>query len=127
MVTRWVFYDPATLTSETFIINAAEGGTPSYTKTINYTNTAAPDGKTLVFEGRDQVQRIEFSGTLLTQAHFEMLQRWWEKRNQIRLTDDLARQFWIVIESFEPKRVRSAVNPWKHEYNIKATIVDWPT
>lgn len=125
-VVRWIFTDLSTSTSETFEINPRDGGTPAYEKNFQYTSTAAPNGKTLVFEGIDKPQTIEFSGVILTQTQFNLFYNWWNKRNQIRITDDLGRQFVVVMESFAPVRKRAIHYPWRHDYTIKATVVNWP-
>lgn len=124
-VVRWTFEDPVTLDSYTFPINPSAGGSPSFAKTFNYAVTAAPDGKIVVFEGRDAPQTLEFRGTLFTESEFDAFVEWFEKRYQVKVTDDLGRQFWIVIESFTPERVRARSHPWKHAYTVRATIVDW--
>lgn len=125
-VVRWRFDDPVDLTSYTFAINPNEGGSPGFQKNFQYMTTAAEDGQTLVFEGRDQVQRIQFSGTLFTEAEHDAFVTWFNKRYQVQITDDLGREFSIVIESFIPKRVRARAFPWKHTYEVSAVVVDWP-
>lgn len=127
MVVKWRFDDPVTLDSHVFEINPNEGGSPDYTKNIQYRNTSAPNGKTILFEGRDNPPSLEFSGTLLTESQFNMFVEWWNKRYQVEVTDDLGRQFTIVIESFSPKRERAFHYPWKHSYTVRAIIVDWPS
>lgn len=128
MVVRWVFTDPtiATPHTYTFEINPTEGGSPAYKKNVAYKNTAAPNGKTLIYEGRDEPASFTFSGTLLTQAHFIAFQTWFLKRHAIYITDDLGRTFAVYITSFDPKRARSAQNPWKHTYTCEAISLDWP-
>ncbi len=126
MVVKWNFYDPVTLETYTFDINPAEGGSPALNKTITYKNTSAPDGKTLVFQGRNQPQVMEFSGTILNQSQYDAMIEWFNKVHQIKITDDLSREYWIVIESFDPKRERASHYPYKHSYTVRATIVDWP-
>lgn len=127
MVVRWTFTDASLATPETytFEVNPVEGGTPTRKKTITYQNTAAPDGKTLIFEGRDEVQQFRFTGVLLTQTHYEAFLEWYEKRHQILVTDDLGREFWIYITSFEATRQRAVHYPWKHSYTVEATVLDW--
>ncbi len=127
MVVRWSFHDPTVPETYVLEINPNDGGTPSRKKTISYQNTSAPDGKALVFEGRDEVQTISFSGDILTVTHLTALTLWYEKRHQILVTDDLSRQFWIYINSLELKRERAAHSPYKHTYTIEAIILDWPT
>ena len=124
-VNRWIFSDPVTLATYNFEINPSEGGSPSYNKTFVYRSTSAPDGKVIVFEGREAPKTLEFSGVLLTEAHFNAFVEWYNKKYQVQVTDDLGREFSIIIESFVPKRERAVHSPWKHSYSVRATIVDW--
>lgn len=122
---KWSFYDPFTSETYTFQVNPKEGGTPAYKRKFSYQATAAASGKTLVFEGRAEPFSVDFSGTLLTEGQLNAFVQWWEKRNQIKLTDDLGREYWVVIEEFVPKRERAMHYPFKHSYTCKATVVDW--
>jgi len=124
-VVRWTFEDPATLETYEYEVNPAAGGTPEYKKSIEYQNTLAPGGRTLIFEGRDEPLTLEWSGTILSEEQHTTFVDWWDKRHQIYLTDDLDRQYTIYITEYSPKRVRNASNQWKHEYTIRATILDW--
>jgi len=125
MVVRWTFTDPVTTNTYTVPINPNEGGTPPSKKTIKYSATAGPGGNVLMFEGRDSVQEMQISGTILDQAHLDALQSWYDKRYQVSVTDDLGRTFSIYITSFDAKRVRVASNAWKHEYTMTYTILSW--
>lgn len=125
-VVRWIFYDPGTSQTYTMAINPKEGGTSGYKKVFTFANTSAPDGKTLVFQGRPEVGTLEFTGTIFEQTELDAFVLWWTKQNQIVITDDLGRSFSVVIQEFIPKRIRAQQHPWKHTYSIKAVIVDWP-
>jgi hypothetical protein len=124
-VVRWQIYDPITAVTDTFEFNPDSGGSPAYKKTETFANTCAPDGKTLIFEGQDEPQRLEWSGTILTEAHYNKYVEWWAKRRQLRVTDDLGRVYWVYINSFTPTRVRAATRPWKHTFDVSATILSW--
>lgn len=121
----WVFTDLVTNETYNLPVNPNEGGSPSYRKSITYQNTAAPDGKVLMFEGRDDPKQSSFSGVLLTEGQYNAFVEWFEKRHQIQITDDLGRTFTCYITSFDPKRRRSALHPWKHDYTCEYTIIDW--
>lgn len=125
MPVRWRFDDPVNLDTYEFHISPNEGGSLQYKKTINYQNTSAPDGKTLVFEGRDEPKTSEFSGVILDREHYEAMVDWFNRRHQIKVTDDLERQFWIYIVEFTPKRERAAHSPWKHSYTCRYVVLDW--
>ena len=125
MVVKWEFYDPIVLETYTFHINPNSGGSPAYRKNIAYQNTSAPDGKVLIFEGKDHPGEMEFSGVILEEAQLTAFQTWWQKRRQVRLTDDLGREYWIYITELETTRRWSLHYPWRHDYSVKATILDW--
>lgn len=124
-VVKWRFYDPVTLDEYIFEVNPNDGGSPQYAKNIVYSNTSAPDGLVIAFEGREKPQTLEWSGILLTETQFNAYVEWYQKKYQVRVTDDLGREFFLIIESFSPQRQRAVHHPWKHSYNVKATIVNW--
>lgn len=126
MVVRWTLYDPVSAETYTMQINPNDGGSRQYKKNVSYQNTSAQDGNTLVHEGRDEPHTLEWSGVILEQQHLEDLIGWFNKRRQVRLTDDLGRESWIYITGLSPKRVRAATRPWKHEYSCSAIVVSWP-
>lgn len=121
----WRFEDPTEGTVEFMSLNPNEGASPSYRKNLTKERTTAPGGasQVLLYEGADQVNEFGFSGVILTQAQYEFLYNAWDKRHLVQLTDDLGRTFTIYLESFTPKRVRSAIYPWRHSYEANAVIV----
>lgn len=124
-VVRWTFEDPTVGETYTLDINPREGGTPARSKNIAYAATAAPDGKVLMFEGRENPPGFEISGTILTEEQLTAFQHWYDKRHQIRVTDDLGRQTWVYITAFEPKRAWAVNHPWRHSFTMRATVLDW--
>lgn len=124
-VVKWVFDDLTDSSTYTFAINPNAGGSPQYKKTINTQSTAAPDGKTLIFEGRDAPQTLSFSGVILDEDQYDAMVTWFNKRHQIKITDDLNREFMVYITDFKPRRIRAVQHPWKHEYEVDYIILDW--
>lgn len=124
-VVKWTLYDPVLTETYAMEINPSEGGSPQRRKSVNTKATAAPDGKLLVFEGRDDPQELEWKGVILSQDHYEELNSWFDKRRQVMLTDDLGREFWVYITHFEARRQRAIHYPYKHEYTMRALILDW--
>lgn len=124
-VVRWTFYDPVDVETYTFDINPNTGGSPIYKKTLQYVKTSAPNGKTVIFEGQDDPQTLEWSGVILNQEHYDKYVEWWQKRRQIRVTDDLNRSYWVYLTEFTPERVRAYSRPWKHSFKVSAVILDW--
>jgi hypothetical protein len=120
----WELHQYSTLETYELDINPSDGGSPSYNKTLTTSNTTAPGGKVLIFEGADEVQQISVTGTLLTEALYDKFIEWWDKRTILRLTDDLARVYDIYITSFDPQRVRSVTHPWRHTYTLNYVIIE---
>lgn len=125
MVVKWQFHDPSLPETYVFEINPNEDGLPGYRKNYSYQGTSAPNGKVLLFEGREDPRRGQFSGVTLSQAQHEAFIYWYEKSNQIQVTDDLGRTFTIVIESYEPTRRWTKSHNWKHDYTMSYIVVDW--
>lgn len=121
----WVLRDPITLEEYEFEVNPNDGGSLQYQKNIGYTVTTAPNGKVIMYEGRDEAKTTTVSGVILSQDQYEEMIEWFSKRYQVELEDDLGRIMSIYITSFEPKRVRSARVPWRHDYSLTFTILDW--
>lgn len=124
-VVKWTFTDPVLAQTYVFDVNPNSGGTLSYEKSLTYTNTSAPDGKTLIFEGRQKVQEASFSGIILEEAQLNVFDEWARRRNQIYMTDDLNRSFTIYVTKFEAERVRARSHPWKHTYKVYFVVLDW--
>lgn len=86
--------------------------------------SSAPFGQKLVFQGRQSPKRMQFSGTVLSEAQFKTLEAWSNKEYQFKLTDDLSRVFWIYITSCTFDRRVNKEN-WLASYTINATVLDW--
>lgn len=126
MFVRWHLTDPATSEDYEFEINPNEGGSPQRKRLVDSTPTVAPDGIPIIYEGRESPIELSWSGILRTEEQFNAIRKWYNKRHQILLTDDLGRTMWIYIIGFSPNRVRAQQAPWKHEYSIEARVLDWP-
>lgn len=122
--TAWIFEDLVTSETYDLVVNPNEGGTPEYRKNITSQTTAAPDGRVVLFEGRDEPKRMTVSGTILTEDLYNQFVTWFNKRNIIKITDDLGREFECYIESFNPQRVRSVSHPWRHTYSMEIIIIE---
>ena len=106
-----------------FAINPLDATMPSIQKTLTKQITAS--GKPVIFQGRDAVQTMSFSGTILDQIHLEIMNEWFIKEKQISITDDLGQQYWVYLTNFSPTRNYSSQYPWRHEYSANATVLSW--
>jgi hypothetical protein len=124
MVTRWTFFDPIVNETYTVPINPNSGDAPAFVKSLDYQASAAPDGKTLVFEGRAEPRKLEMGGVVLERAHLEALEYWTKKRNRVVITDDMGRSFTVYITDFTPTREPRRSHPWRHTYQMSALLLE---
>lgn len=123
-VTRWVFTDSTVPESWTFTYNPISGGSLERRKNISTSSTTGPSGSTIIFEGASNPLESEIQGFCLTQAHFEELERWYNKSVPIQLDDDLGRSYSIYITEFSPSRERAVHSPWKHSFRMKWIVLE---
>lgn len=124
---RWTFHDPVTNTTYTLPVNPKEGGEREYEKTVNTQDTTAPDGRTIVFEGRDKPGAIAWSSYFRSTAERDDFITWWRKRRQILRTNDLGEQDWIYLVKLSPKRKHVVNRRYRADYDINAIVLDIPT
>lgn len=120
----WTLTDLSNSTTYSWEVNPKTAGT-AHKKLVAEQATSAEDGRRISFEGRTEVQKISFSGTVLTQGQYNELIAWFRLRRQVKLTDDLGREFMVYILSFNADRVRSKSFPWKHTFSGEFAILDW--
>lgn len=122
-VQKWVFADHwqtgPTPYSYTWEVNPNDGGSPQVQKNMTILQSSGPNRMNLVMEGNSTVPTIAFSGVILTQAHYQAMELWFDRRVLIRLLDDLNRTFYGVFSKWTPKRSRRALNPWYHTYDAE--------
>lgn len=118
---RWTFQDTETLEEYEFQMNPNQGGSPSRTKNFTQRQTAAHGGSVLVFEGQRELMQGQASGIILEEQHYiDLALDWFERSVPLILTDDLGRQYRILLTGFNPTRGWKVHHPWRHEYTL-----DW--
>lgn len=125
MVVRWKFFDPILDQEFVFTFNPSEVSLPSYEKNITSRQTTASDGKAILFESQANVLEIGFNGVLFEESDYDWFLTWFNKKYQVKLTDDLGNEFWCYLTSFSSDRRRSFHHDWCMDYKAKAVIVDW--
>ena len=103
-------------------INPNDGGSLVVTKNINIVQNTGPNRVNILQEGQSQAPLLDFSGVILTQAQFEAMEQWYDRRTLIKLTDDLGREYYGVFSKWAPKRTRRASNFWYHTYDAEFTV-----
>lgn len=68
----------------------------------------------------------QFSGTLLSQAHYDALLVWVGKRVKITLTDDRGDRYLIRLLSFQPVQAAGGRGntPWRMTYTMQALVYE---
>lgn len=106
----------------------------SFGKTRTYEHTALLKGTGLVIQqGDDQPMQIKVSGTIFHRAQIEAFDAWmaWTKVETIHFRDFAGDEYEVLITSFQPKRVRTLLNPrdsgaplhyWK--YSLEMEVVE---
>jgi len=135
MSVKWTFTDetenPAVVS--TFTLNPSEVEHKKGGYLTNEVVTTA--GRRILQRGRTTPETMSISGTFFEQADYYMFREMSEKRYQVKLTDDLAREFWVLIEKWNPNRestrfggytgASSSRLDWRMTYSINMTILDW--
>jgi hypothetical protein len=76
----------------------------------------------IVYERPDEIKKFNFSGIIYNSNEYYQLLYWANKQNFFELTDDIDRTFEIYITSFKIERLRSRRFPWKHKYDMEASV-----
>lgn len=119
----WIFQELHSSDEYEFAINPLDAQMPGKEKTFSTQPSA--DGTQIIFQGRDKVQRMSFSGTILTEAHLIAMKSWSNRDKQIHVMDDLGRGFWIYLKGFSPTREYHPDFPWRHQFSCDAVVLDW--
>lgn len=81
-------------------------------------------GATLLFEGARQPAPWTFSGVILNAAHYEGLRHWvYDIKQRVIITDHYGRDIQCVLTAFTPTPVRGVNRPWRHTYEVSATVL----
>lgn len=126
-VVRWRFDALDGSDSYVFETNPNQMTSPFAPKQVAAQTTTAVDGQVLLTQGQRKPTEWQFTGTTLSQAHYDKLLAWKNKNQRIYLTDHFARQFIVYLTSFEPTPKGSLAYPWRHEYTMKALVLTEPT
>lgn len=106
----------------TWEINPNDNGAVTISKNMLMSNNTGPNRVNIVQEGQSQAPTLDFSGVILTQTHLEAMEKWFDRRALIKVTDDLGREYYGVFNKWAPRRVRRASNPWYHSYDAEFTL-----
>ena len=118
----WVFVDSPDVTLQ--VNPNADSGSLAVLKEISYSNTAGPDGKTLIYETGTEMPTVSFDGFIYTEAQYDVLAAEVEK-DLSQMTDDRGVQYDIIWDSFTMQRADNVKYPWRHSYSITGKVLDY--
>lgn len=125
----WTLTDPTGATPATYSwqINPAQASL-NYSKSPVYQISGGGTNaqENVIFEVQDAQQKLSFSGTVLTEEQYNEMILWFNKGNELLLTDDLGRGFVVYISNFSFQRKRSNDFPWYHTFSGEFLVVNAP-
>jgi len=107
----------------TFPISPNKFGPPGRKANIKDESTTGSVGGTIMFQGRDAVPTLTFSGTINSSTFHDNLRAELDKWYDLVLTDDQGAYWNIIITDYSLERIKSAVNHHRYSYNVTAKVL----
>jgi len=122
MTQRWTFHDPITSETFTFAINPNAMTGIGEQRTLTHSRNRYGVTST---EGTKRERELTFSGVVRSQAFYDSLVEWVDKRNAVIVTDHVGRQFRVYLTEFIPTD-RSPIPraPKRWRYTIKSKLLE---
>lgn len=123
---KWKITDSSTGTPVDWVfpVNPNEFKPPGRKATVKAESAIAPTGNVILFQGRDEVTKLSFSGLVNSETFHDELKEQLDKWHTLTLTDDQGSTWDIIIMTYSMKRVRRALNQWRYDYEVTATVVN---
>jgi len=131
--TPWRFIDPVTDDEYAWPVNPREdSGSHTITRSVNYAATAAGRRTSanvdtidnVIFQKNMEQQTFSYTGYVYNEQQYNALELWAGKNYAVELYDDLGRGNLIYITELSFSRVRSNMNPYKHNYSFNGIILE---
>lgn len=121
---KWTLTDNSTGSPVvfTFAINPNEFEPPGRTSSIVTELTTAPNGTTILFQGRDSSREANFSGAVLTESFYNGLDTQKDKHYPLVLTDDQGNTWNVIFKSWRWTRLRRT-NNWRYDYQATVLVL----
>lgn len=121
---RWKFSDMVGLTVYDMEIGPSQGVDIQFSQSLGFNFMPTATDTAVAMRTSQSPTEGTIQGTLLSQAEYDALIGWWQHADTVLIVDHLGREFQVMIEDFDPKRVKNATNPWKHTWSMRFTIFD---
>jgi hypothetical protein len=127
-VKRWVLHDqaPGGLGRYVVPINPEKMTSPHAPRVISVDHTTARAGQHIVWEGSLRGHQWSFSGTVMTQEHYETLVAFAALQRRFWLVDHRDRAWVVAFQSIDLQPVGHPPKDWVWAYTIAATIFAGP-
>ena len=117
-------YDPLNDYTYSMEVNPNSSNSLGSKSNYNYmAPTASIDGP-IISQGMHEVRKLELSGSFLSENQYNQMLLFSARDYPWHLTDDLGREFRVICESFDPKRMKNQVYPWYHEYSWTLIVIE---
>ncbi len=122
---QWTITDQSTGTAVdwTFPLNPYEFDPPGRDASFTDMATTGSVGSTVVFQGRDKVPTLSFTGTITSATFYSELRAELDKWYDVVLTDDQGAEWNVIFQSYSMKRIKSAKNQHRYTYTATARII----
>lgn len=118
---RWTLYDAVEDETIVWEMNPVDGALPALEKAV--TTDSALQGGQIIWQGPDKSTTMPFTGTILTESHYQFFRNWYYREHEVLLTDDLGQEFTVFLTRFVAKRSLSTSHPWKATYDCSVLVV----
>ena len=115
--TAWTLTDNSTGSPVvlSFTINPHSASYPEGQAAISTEYTTASNGQPVLFTGHDPLSAFSFDMNVISQAWYESLVTWSQKRNPLTLADDLGNSWTVLIRKIAFNRLNRVSHPWRFD------------
>lgn len=122
---RWTLGDPATGDQWQMPINPdSMTPVPLVARSFRHGPGGLSDSRPRTFMKAPDPTYLEWSGVIRSKAHYDALDYWAKKPNEVMVVDHLGRSFTILITAFTPEDRRpTRSTPWRLRYSMRAVLI----
>ena len=107
----------------TFPMNPIEFEHPGRDANIIMETTTGSTGGTIMFQGRDAVPQLSFSGKVTSETFYNDFRAELDKWYDLVLTDDQGASWNVIVTNYTFKRNKSAINHHRYDYSVTCKVI----
>lgn len=122
---QWKLTDSSTGSPSDYVfpINPISFDHPGRTANFSAETTVGNIGGAILFQGRDKVPELSFSGLVNSETFYTELRAELDKWYTLLLTDDQGASWNILVSSYSFKRKKSAINQHRYDYTVTCKVL----